>query len=51
MLQIASGDIPDVAIVDKANLKRLVEADLIVDLGPYIDQYASDYRKFTGGWR
>ncbi len=42
---IASGDIPDVAIVDKANLKRLVEADLIVDLGPYIDQYASDYLK------
>lgn len=42
---IASGDIPDIAIVDKPNLKRLVEADLIVDLEPYIEEYASDYLK------
>ncbi len=42
---IASGDIPDIAIVDKSNLKRLVEADLIVDLEPYIEEYASDYLK------
>ena len=42
---IASGEIPDIADVDKSDLKRLVEADLLVDLKPYIDEYASDYLK------
>ncbi|MDE6972787.1 MAG: extracellular solute-binding protein [Lachnospiraceae bacterium] len=42
---IATGEIPDIANVDKMNLKRLVEADLLVDLKPYYDEYASDYVK------
>ena len=42
---VASGEIPDIANVEKSDLKRLVEADLLVDLKPYIDEYASDYLK------
>ena len=42
---ISSGEIPDIASVGKEDLKRLVDADLIVDLKPYIDEYASDYVK------
>lgn len=42
---VASGEIPDIASVDKADLKRLVEADLLVDLKPYIEEYGSDYLK------
>ena len=34
---ISSGEIPDIASVGKEDLKRLVDADLIVDLKPYID--------------
>ncbi len=42
---ISSGEIPDIASVGKEDLKRLVDAELIVDLKPYIDEYASDYVK------
>lgn len=42
---VASGEMPDISVVDKMDLKRLVEADLVADLGPYIEQYASDYLK------
>lgn len=42
---IATGEMPDISSVDKIDLKRLVEADLLVDLGPYIEEYASDYLK------
>ena len=42
---ISSGEIPDIASVGKEDLKRLVDAGLIVDLKPYIDEYASDYVK------
>lgn len=42
---VASGTIPDIVTVDKTNLKQLVEADLIVDIKPYFDEYASDFVK------
>ena len=42
---VASGTIPDIVQVDKTNLKQLVEADLIIDLKPYFDEYASDFVK------
>ena len=37
---ISSGEIPDIARWGKRIWKRLVDADLIVDLKPYIDEYA-----------
>lgn len=39
---IATGDIPDIVSVDKTKLKELVEADLIMDISPYYEEYASD---------
>ena len=42
---IASGTIPDIVSVNKTDLKQLVEADLIVDIAPYFDEYASDFVK------
>ena len=40
-LSIASGDIPDVMIVDPIQLQQLIEAGAIEDLTPYIEQYAN----------
>ena len=40
-LSIASGDIPDVMIVDPIQFQQLAEADAIEDLTPYIEQYAN----------
>ena len=40
-LSIASGDIPDVMIVDPIQLQQLTEAGAIEDLTPYIEQYAN----------
>src|SRR5699024_10178568 len=42
---IASGTIPDIVSVNKTDLRQLVEADLIVDIAPYFDEYASDFVK------
>ena len=42
---VAAGTIPDVVQVDKTNLKQLVEADLVVDIAPYFEEYASDFVK------
>ena len=40
-LSIASGDIPDVMIVDALQLQQLAEAGALEDLTPYVEQYAS----------
>lgn len=42
---IASGTIPDIVRVNKQSLKELVEGEMIVDIGPYFEEYASDYLK------
>lgn len=42
---IATGEIPNISSVNKTDLKRLVEADLLVDMKPYFDEYASDFLK------
>lgn len=41
-LAIASNDLPDVMVVREAQFRELVKADLIEDLTPYYDVYASD---------
>jgi putative aldouronate transport system substrate-binding protein len=40
-LSIASGDIPDMMIVDPIQLQQLTEAGAIEDLTPYFEQYAN----------
>jgi putative aldouronate transport system substrate-binding protein len=40
-LSIASGDIPDMMIVDPVQLQQLAEADAIEDMTPYIERYAN----------
>lgn len=42
---VAAGTIPDIVCVDKITLKNLVEADLVVDMAPYYEQYGSDLLK------
>lgn len=42
---VASGTIPDVVCVNKQDLKQLVDGDLVVDMAPYFEEYASDYLK------
>jgi putative aldouronate transport system substrate-binding protein len=42
---MASGEIPDIVCVGKSDLKQLVESDLVIDLKPYFDKYASDFVK------
>lgn len=39
---IASGDLPDVLIVNRTQLKQLAESDMITDMTEYYDKYASD---------
>lgn len=39
---IASGDLPDVLIVNRTQLKQLAESDMIADMTEFYDQYASD---------
>ena len=41
-LAIASGDIPDVMIVDAQTLEQLAAADAIEDMTPYIEKYANE---------
>lgn len=40
-LSIASGDIPDVMIVDPIQLQQLTEAGALEDLTPYVEKYAN----------
>ncbi|MBP1993744.1 extracellular solute-binding protein [Paenibacillus eucommiae] len=42
---VASGEIPELAVVSGAQLKRLVEADMIEDLSAAYEQYASENTK------
>jgi putative aldouronate transport system substrate-binding protein len=42
---IAAGTIPDVVCVSKQDLKQLVDGDLVIDIAPYFEEYASDYLK------
>lgn len=42
---IASGDLPDVLIVNRTQLKQLAESDMIVDMTKYYEDYASDLTK------
>lgn len=42
---VASGTISDVVCVNKQDLKQLVDGDLVVDMAPYFEEYASDYLK------
>lgn len=39
---IASGELPDVLIVNRTQLKQLAESDMIVDMTEYYDGYASE---------
>ena len=42
---IASGDLPDIISVGPTHLKQLVDSDMLQDLTPYWDTYASDMLK------
>ncbi|SEU25315.1 carbohydrate ABC transporter substrate-binding protein, CUT1 family [Lacrimispora sphenoides] len=42
---IASGDLPDVLIVNRTQLKQLAESDMIADMTVYYDKYASKLTK------
>lgn len=42
---LASGDLPDVMTVTAAQMKELADNDMIEDLTPYWDQYATDFLK------
>ncbi|MFD2331648.1 extracellular solute-binding protein [Cohnella sp. GCM10020058] len=46
-ITIASGDLPDLALVNSSQLKQLVDAGQIEDLSAVYDQYASDVTKQT----
>lgn len=41
-LAIASNDLPDILVVGESEFQKLLKADLIEDLTPYYDTYASD---------
>lgn len=41
-LAIASNDLPDILVVGESEFKKLIKSDLIEDLSPYYDTYASD---------
>lgn len=42
---LASGDLPDVVLVNPSQLKQLVDADMIEDMTQYYNDYASDTLK------
>jgi putative aldouronate transport system substrate-binding protein len=46
-VSIASGDLPDFLEVNKEELSRLAEADMLADLTKVYEQYASPYLKNT----
>lgn len=41
-LAIASNDLPDILVVGESEFKKLIKSDLIEDLTPYYEKYASD---------
>ncbi len=41
-LAIASNDLPDVMVVNEAQFRALIKSDMIEDLTPYFETYASD---------
>lgn len=41
-LAISSNDLPDVLVVGETEFKKLIQSDLVEDLTPYYDTYASD---------
>ena len=45
---LASGDIPDMAVVSRAVYDQLLEADLVEDMTEYFENYASDQYKEYG---
>lgn len=42
---LASGDLPDVALVNASQLKQLADSDMIMDMTPYFEEYASELTK------
>ncbi len=42
---LASGDLPDVSLVNASQLKQLADSDMIMDMTPYFEEYASDLTK------
>jgi putative aldouronate transport system substrate-binding protein len=42
---LASGDLPDVVIVNPSQLKQLVDSDMVKDMTVYYNNYASDLTK------
>lgn len=48
-LTVASGDLPDVMIVDARDMRQLAEADLIQDLSAVYEEYASPFIKESYG--
>lgn len=44
-LAIASNDLPDIMVVNEAQFRTLIKSDMIEDLTPYYDTYASDTTK------
>lgn len=44
-LAIASNDLPDILVVGESEFKKLIKSDLIEDLTPYYETYASDIIK------
>lgn len=44
-LAIASNDLPDIMVVGASDFRKLLKSDLIEDLTPYYEEYASDLVK------
>jgi len=42
---LASGTLPDVILVNSSQLKQLADSDMIMDMTPYYEEYASDLMK------
>lgn len=42
---LASGELPDVILVNASQLKQLVDSDMIVDMTPYFEEYAKELTK------
>lgn len=40
---LATREVPDIMCVGKEDLQKLIEADLLADIGPYYEELASDY--------
>ncbi|HHW48734.1 MAG TPA: extracellular solute-binding protein [Clostridiaceae bacterium] len=42
-IAMASGDLPDIMLVNPVQLKKLVDADMVVEMQDYWDEYASPF--------